>query len=113
MAVADRIPIDIGYDTSASALLAEPNTSLRDDGTIVIDTTPPGQDACPAEPTADDEIVVCAQAPDPIQEQLPPPASPSVNERISNALRAHIGPLELGSIPNGDGTYSFGARIRF
>ena len=111
MDAADRIPIDIGYETSAPGILAEPRTTLREDGTIVIDLTP--QPACPSNPSTEDEIVVCAQT----DEQEPAPVTPpphiGLTEKLHKALTARIGPLELGSLRNADGTYAFGARIRF
>ena len=112
MDAADRIPIDIGYDTSAPALLAEPRTTLREDGTIVIDTTPP--QPCATEPSTEEEIVVCAALEEPVLgHAAPPPPQPTLMDKLSAALRTRIGPVELGSIPQGDGTYALGLRIRF
>ena len=105
---ADRIPIDIGYD------LAEPNVGdimitksvTRDDGTIVVDILSPPQ--CTSHEGAD--IVVCAA---PAEGSSEPPPVENLADRVGDALHTQVGPLELGSIRQADGTRSFGARIRF
>ena len=63
---ADRIPIDVGYDVATSADASDARTTVRDDGTIVIDilVQPPCDQA--VEP---DEIVVCA--PDAEPQRIP------------------------------------------
>ena len=108
---AERIPIDLGYEVAAVGLAqTDPRAAVRDDGTIVIDLT---SQPCAPEPSTDQEIVVCAQTSEGTQAPVARPETSDLNEHISKALNAKLGPLELGSIPNGDGTYSFGARIRF
>ena len=57
---ADRIPIDVGYDVATPAAAGLARTTVREDGTVVINILV--QDPCdPA--AAPDEIVVCAPAP--------------------------------------------------
>jgi hypothetical protein len=108
---AERIPIDLGYDVAAEAAQpSDPRVQVQADGSVVIDILAPPP--CAAEPSTDDEIVVCAEAPEGGLPSTPPPA-PTANEQISNALHAKIGPLEVGSIRKRDGTYAFGARVRF
>jgi hypothetical protein len=59
---AERIPIDLGYEVAAEAAQSsDPGVTVREDGTIVIDLTLPPP--CDTEPSTDDEIVVCAEAP--------------------------------------------------
>jgi hypothetical protein len=109
---AERIPIDLGYGVTAVSLAqTDPHTSVREDGTIVVDVLAP--QPCVSEPSTEQEIVVCAQAPDGAQAPIPPPHIPDLSEKMSKALNVKIGPLQLGSIPNGDGTYSFGVGFRF
>jgi len=105
---AERIPIDIGYDVAAPADAAQPpdpRTSVKEDGTLVIDILVP--QPCGPEPSAGEEIVVCAEAP------VAPPAPDNPMQTIGEALHARIGPLELGSIDRGDGTRYFGLLLRF
>lgn len=59
---AERIPIDLGYEVASTARAADPRTTVREDGTIVIDILAP--QPCAPEPTTEPEIVVCAPAPD-------------------------------------------------
>jgi hypothetical protein len=113
---AERIPIDIGYDVAApadaTAQPLDPRTSVKEDGTLVIDILEP--QPCAPDPSTGDDIVVCAQAPGDGQPQAKaPPPSPSLNQKIGEALNVKLGPLELGSIDRGDGTYAFGLRMRF
>jgi hypothetical protein len=106
---AERIPIDIGHEVAAEDGASDPRVKVREDGNVEIDILAP--QPCEAEPTTEDEIVVCAEALESEQPLAPP--SPSLSEKISEALHAKIGPLELGSIRKRDGTYAFGALIRF
>ncbi|MBO9518540.1 MAG: hypothetical protein J7493_10780 [Porphyrobacter sp.] len=110
---ADRIPIDIGYEVASAAdQLAAQGTTTLDDGALVIDILVPPP--CPVEPTTDEEIVVCAAAPEgEAAEEAANPAPESFAERLGKALHAVIGPVELGSIPKRDGTRAFGMRVRF
>ena len=63
---ADRIPIDVGYDVAAPADASRAQTTVREDGTVVIDILV--QPSC--DPAVDsDEIVVCA--PNPASQRLP------------------------------------------
>jgi len=108
---ADRIPIDIGYEVAADAAERHQRFYILADGTLSVDPPPP---VCETEPSTEPEIVVCAQTANPLPSHaVPPPPSKSVTEKLSSALRAKIGPVELGSIPQGDGTYALGLRIRF
>jgi hypothetical protein len=84
----------------------------KPDGTLVIDSLVPQ----PCAPSADEEIVVCGPAEIEEQQRLadtPAPPQKNLSDKIGEALHAKIGPLELGSIANPDGTRSFGARVRF
>ena len=113
---AERIPIDIGYEVAAPGLAqTDPRATVRADGTLVIDlsTPQPCTAESAAEPSTEEEIVVCADAPEGQQVPLARPHTPKLNEKVGEALNAKIGPVELGSIRNSDGTYSFGARVRF
>lgn len=54
---ADRIPIDVGYEVAAPAGASQAQTTVREDGTVVIDILVKP----PCDPAANtDEIVVCA-----------------------------------------------------
>ena len=110
---AERVPIDLGYQVASApgaAAPSDPRTSVRDDGTVVIDILAP--QPCEPEPSTDDEIVVCAAGPA-AEQASAPPSVPSPMEQLGAALNAKIGPVELGSIDRGDGTRAFGLRIRF
>ncbi|KRA81200.1 hypothetical protein [Altererythrobacter sp. Root672] len=103
-----RIPIDIGYEAaSAEAASGEPavqRTTVREDGTVVIDVLAP--QPCVPEPSTGDEIVVCAQI-DGDPQRMPdaqPPPSPGPMEKLKKALTAHVGPVEITP---------FGARFKF
>ena len=108
---ADRIPIDLGYEEAAEAAVQDPRTTVREDGSLVIDILVEQ----PCTPATEGEIVVCAPAGDgsPYLPPPPPPPEPSVMEKVGEALHAKLGPIEVGSIPKGDGTRVFGARMRF
>jgi hypothetical protein len=109
---ADRIPIDLGYEVVAAAGEAGQQVTRKPDGTLVIDILQPQ----PCAPSDDGEIVVCGPAEIDEQQRLgdtPAPTEKSLSDKIGEALHAKIGPLELGSIANPDGTRSFGARVRF
>ncbi len=105
---ADRIPIDIGYDLVQPSLgdVMITKSTTRDDGTTVIDIL--SRPECSTTDEAD--IVVCAAPESEISE---PPPPESLTDRVGNALHTQVGPLELGSISQADGTRRFGARIRF
>ena len=112
---AERIPIDIGYEVEGDVAAADESAvlreSVRDDGTLVIYIL---VRPCEPEPSAGEEIVVCATSPGSGQLQpLPPPATPNPMEVLAEALNAKIGPVEIGSIDRGDGTRAFGLRVRF
>ncbi len=112
---AERIPINIGYEVAspadATAQPRDPRTSVKEDGTLVIDILAP--QPCAPEPSTGGDIVVCAEVPKGQSQPLPPPPSASLNEKTGRALHAQIGPLELGSIDRGDSTRAFGLRVRF
>ena len=112
---AERVSIDIGYEASVADALAQPadaRTTVREDGSLVIDILV--AQPCAAEPSTGDEIVVCAAAESMAAPPVAaPPPSPTAMEKVGNALNVTVGPVELGSIPNRDGTRTFGARIRF
>ena len=77
-----------------------------------IDTESPTEDEC-GQP-ASDEIVVCATVEDeeaPVDAAPPPPKT--AMEQLGDALNVKIGDVEIGSIDNGDGTRSFGLRLKF
>ena len=94
---AERIPIDIGYEvageTEAGDQPANERTTVREDGTLVIDIL---ARPCEPEPSTDREIVVCAAVPGGGQlRPLPPPASPNPMEKLEEALTAKVGPLVI------------------
>jgi hypothetical protein len=68
---------------------------VREDGTLVIDILAP--QPCAPEPSAGDEIVVCAQVQGDQQRMpnAPPPRSPGAMEKLKDALTATVGPLEI------------------
>lgn len=100
---ADRIPIDIGYDVAAEASPADSRTTVREDGTVVIDILAP--QPCAAEPGTDDEIVVCAHVDgDPQRAGDAPPPAPGPMDKLQEALTAKVGPLEITP---------FGVRLKF
>lgn len=107
---AERVPIEIGHAVESEALAADRRTTVREDGTIVIDIL--AAQPCAPEPTTEHEIVVCAQL---IGDAAtdPPEDAVSAQQQLGEALNAKVGPLELGSIPRGDGTRAFGLRVRF
>lgn len=108
---ANRVPIDIGHEIAAAAE-TDQRTVVKEDGTVVIDILAP--QPCAAQPTTEPEIVVCGVAPgNQASEDKAPPPPTSAIERLGEALHVKIGPVELGSIPKGDGTRAFGARVRF
>lgn len=106
----ERVPIVIEQAAEPVA-----NEQLRDDGTLVIDIKAEAPGCEEQEASSDpDEIVVCAQGTD--RQYLmgeDPPEAPNPMDELSEALRFNIGPVELGSIKNADGTYGFGARMKF
>ena len=107
---AERVPIDIGYAVEAEAPAADGRTTVREDGTIVIDIL--AAQPCAPEPSTEDAIVVCGVIP--ADRRLPPPpAAPDMPQRLGEALNTRIGPVELGSIANRDGTRFWGLRLRF
>lgn len=108
---APRIPIDLGHAETAEADAPSSayRETVREDGTIQIDILVP-QDCAPA---TDGEIVVCAPAEGMPSTPVPPPLEPTLMERVSEALHLKIGPVELGSVPTGNGTRALGARVRF
>ena len=105
---AERIPIDLGYESPAEGAgeVSITRSTTREDGTIVIDIF--AQPECGLPEGAD--IVVCATSEEGNPE--PPPAE-TLADQMGEALHAEVGPLELGSIRQADGTRRFGARIRF
>ena len=109
---AERIPIDIGYEVAAPAEQAsDSRVTVKEDGTIVIDVLAP--QPCAADPTTDEEIVVCGRAPAGGNVAAPPPPSVSPVDRFSNALSFKIGSIELGLIKKADGTRALGVRTEF
>ena len=109
---AERIPIDIGYDVSALAEQAsDPRTTVREDGTLVIDIL--AAQPCAPDPATDEEIVVCAAAPERGAEVAPPPPAQSPVDRFSDALTFHVGPFELGLIRKPNGSRALGVRTEF
>jgi len=109
---AERIRIDIGYDVAVPAeQAADPRVTLRDDGSLVIDIL--AAQPCAPDPTTDDEIVVCAAAPEQSRELPPPAPGKSPVDRFSDALSFKIGGIELGLIRKSDGSRALGARTEF
>jgi hypothetical protein len=109
---ADRIPIDLEYEVAQPAGPAGQRVTQKPDGALVIDILVP--QPCP--PGDDGEIVVCGPAEIAEQQRLGDKAAPpekSLSDKIGEALHAKVGPVELGSMANPDGTRSFGARVRF
>jgi hypothetical protein len=107
---ADRIPIDVGYEVASAANTSDPRTTVKEDGTVVINILAP--QPCEPEPSTESEIVVCAESPEGGPNATPPQIM-SPMDMLGEALSAKVGPLELGSIDRGDGSRVFGARIRF
>lgn len=113
---AERIPIDIGYGAASPAEAAvqplDRRTTVREDGTLVIDIL--ASQPCEPQPSTGGEIVVCAQTPAEGEARAgTPPPSASATEKIGEALKIKVGPIELGSIEQGAGTRAFGAWVRF
>jgi hypothetical protein len=109
---AERIPIDIGYEVGAPALPSDPRTTVREDGTIVIDLLA----AQPCAPATEGEIVVCGPTEEPagyLPGNLPPPPTTTVRDKIREALSAQLGPLEVGLINPDDPTSAVGVRLKF
>ena len=105
---AERIPIDLGHEVAAASAASDPRTTVREDGTLVIDILAP--QPCAPDPAAAEEIVVCA----PVAEGgQPAEAASDSHERHSDGLSFRLGPVELGSISRGDGTMAFGMRMKF
>ena len=107
---AERIPIDIGYDVAAEAAASDPRTTVREDGTIVIDILAP--QPCAPEPATGEEIVVCAVADDEaryLPGNLPPPPSTTAMQEVSEALSVKDGNLQAGLISQGQ----VGVRLKF
>ena len=105
---AERIPIDLGYEAAAAGEgeVAITRSTTRDDGTIVIDIL--SQPEC--SPQAEADLVVGDRL---AEESCEPPPPETLADQMGQALHAEVGPLEVGSIKQADGTRSFGARIRF
>ena len=70
-----------------------------------------GQD-CPRSDSSD--IVVCGHRNNNKRERLgqPLPDNPTLMDDIGDKLNVRLGPIEIGSLKNGD-TRTFGLRIRF
>ena len=103
MADGERIPIVIEQPAEDG-----PNETVRDDGTLVIDLMA-DQECADASATSEDlTIDVCAERQAAANEE----AGGAV-EAMHKALNTKIGPVELGSIKNRDGTYSFGLGFLF
>jgi len=109
-----RIPIDLGHVNAEAEKGARSTHRVteREDGTLIIDilVTP----SC--EPATGGEIVVCAAA-EGTQRYFPSstqaPESSTAMDRIGEALRIKVGPIELGSIEQAEGVRALGARVRF
>ena len=100
---AERIPIVIDQPAEAGA-----SETVREDGTIVIDLMA-GKECAETSSTSEDlAIDVCATR----QADASEEAGAAV-EAMHKALNTRIGPVELGSIKNRDGTYSFGLGFLF
>jgi len=109
---AERIPIDLGYDVAAPAGQAsDPRVTVREDGTVVIDIL--AAQPCAPDPTTEDEIIVCAAAPEDASALAPPPAAKSPVDRFSDALTFKLGGIELGLIRKADGQRALGVRTEF
>jgi len=107
---ADRVPIDVDYEMATPADESDSRMTLREDGTILINIL--STEPCEPAPSTGSEIIVCARSPNQESSEI---SLPNVTplETLGEALGTKIGPLELGSYERGDGTRSFGARIRF
>ena len=69
---------------------------------------------CAAEPTTDEQILVCAAAPQGERlGRLPRPETPSPMEILAEAFSATIGPVEINPSVRPDKTVGIGLRIRF
>jgi len=103
---AERIPIDIGYEEASPAAPSDPLTTIREDGTLVIDIRE--RQPCVAEPTTEQEIVVCAQAEGDQPGRLPQASlyksGPPPLEKLHEALTEQVGPLFLSP---------FGMKLKF
>ncbi|HEY6817512.1 MAG TPA: hypothetical protein VI168_18400 [Croceibacterium sp.] len=108
---AERIPIDLGYEVAASAEAADQRVTVRNDGTLVIDIL--GAQPCAPDPVTEDEIVVCAAAPEDASPLPPPPPARNPVDRFSDALTFKLGGIELGLIKRPDGQRALGLRTEF
>ena len=110
---AERIPIDLGYEVAGEAAASEPGErfAILPDGTLAIGAVP---QPCEAEPTTDEQILVCAAAPQGERlGRLPRPETPSPMEILAEAFSATIGPVEINPSVRPDKTVGIGLRIRF
>ena len=70
----------------------------------------------PREPCAtatSTEIIICGRSGDSPYRYRATLDPPGVNEELSDSLRATLGPLEIGSLKQLDGTRKLGVRLRF
>ena len=103
MADAERIPIVMEQPAEGRG-----NETVRDDGTLVIDLMA-DQECTDASSTSENlTIDVCAERQAAANEE-----AGGVVEAMHKALNAKIGPVEIGSIKQRDGTYSFGLGFLF
>ena len=110
---AERIPIDLGYEVAGEAAASEPGErfAILPDGTLAIGAVP---QPCAAEPTTDEQILVCAAAPQGERlGRLPRPETQSPMEILAEAFSAAIGPVEINPSVRPDNTVGIGLRIRF
>ncbi len=107
---AERIPIDIAAEAGAETA-ADPRVTVREDGTLVIDIL--AAQPCAPDPTTEDEIVVCAAAPEQADALAAPPPGKSPVDAIGDALSFEVGGVELGLVKKRDGTRALGLRFKF
>lgn len=109
---AERIRIDLGYEVAATAeQAADSRMTVREDGTLAIDIL--AAQPCAPDPVTEDEIVVCAAAPEDASPLPPPPPARSPVDRFSDALTFKLGGIELGLIKRPDGQRALGLRVAF
>ena len=71
----------------------------------------PRRSACRS--SSSDEIVVCARRNDGRYRLRPLPQDPTMMDQINSSLSTQLGPVEIGSLKQADGSRRVGFRIRF
>ena len=71
----------------------------------------PPRKACGA--SDPDEVVICGRRDDSRYRVAPLPPNPTLMDEANDKLSGKIGPVEVGSLRQADGTRQIGFRIRF